>query len=53
MLLTFIHFNIFSTINQTYIITLIILKIKDNLVILFSLDLKNIIFNLPPPSNHS
>jgi len=53
MLFSFIHFNIFSTINETYImIILIIFKIKDNLVILFFLDL-NIIFNLSHPSNHT
>jgi len=48
MLYLFIHFNIFSTTNQNYII---IFKIKDNLVIMFFFDL-NIIFNLSHPSNH-
>jgi len=53
MLLSFIHFHIFSTINQTYImIILIIFEIKYNLVILFFYDL-NIIFNLSHPLNHS
>jgi len=50
MLLSFIHFHIFSTINLTYII--IIFKLKYNLVILFFFDL-NIIFNLSHRSNHS
>jgi len=49
MLYLFIHFNIFSMTNQNYII---IFKIKDNLVIMFFLDL-NIIFNLSYLSNYS
>jgi len=53
MLISFIHLNIFSMINQTYImIFLITFRIKENLVILFFLDL-NIIFNLSHLSNHS
>jgi len=53
MLISFIHFNLFSTINQTYIrIIFFIFKIKDNLVILFFHAL-NIIFNLSHSSNHS
>jgi len=43
MLFSFIHFHIFSTINETYII--IIFKIKYNLVILFFYDL-NISFKV-------
>jgi len=53
MLLSFIHFHIFSTTNQTYImIIFIIFKIKYNLVILFFFDL-HIIFNISHSSNHS
>jgi len=50
MLLSFIHFTMFSTINQNYI--MIIFKIKYNLVILFFFDL-NIFFNLSHSSNDS
>jgi len=53
MLISFIHFNIFSMINQTYIMIIFnYFRIKENLVILFFLDL-NIIFNRSHPSNHS
>jgi len=46
MLLSFLHFNIFFTTNQTYImIFLIILKVKDNLVILFFIDLNIILIH--------
>ena len=48
MLLSFIHFHIFSTINQTYIMIIF----NYNLVIVFFFDF-NIIFNLSHPSNHS
>jgi len=53
MLLSLIHFHIFSTINQTYV--MIIFNYFENKVQfdnLFFYDL-NIIFNLSHPSNHS
>jgi len=53
MLLSFIHFNIFSTINQTYIMIIFnFFYNKGQFGNLIFLDL-NIIFNLLHPTNHS